>query len=85
MISSNSFSKDNPTVSSNSFSTTDPTVSSNSFSKDELTRGGYAWEGENLTDSGGIGDMISGTAPGISEGSGIAHFKNRTAPPDITH
>jgi len=84
-ISSNNFAKDVPTKSVNAFANSDPSVSANSFAKESLTPGGYAWEGENMTGGVGIGDMMSGIAPGVEEGGGILHFKNRTTPPDITH
>ena len=83
-ISSNSFAKDDPTTSANVAASTDPTVSTNVPARDPVTPGGYAWEGDNLTGGAGIGDMISGIAPGVEEAGGIAHFKNRTQP-TITH
>lgn len=85
MISSNSFSKDTPTPSSNSFTSDDATVSANAFSNDNPSVGGYAWEGENMTGGVGIGELMSGIAPGTEEAGGILHFRNRTTPPDITH
>ena len=84
-LSSNNFAKDVPTESVNSFANADPSVSANSFAKESLTPGGYAWEGDNLTGGIGIGDMISGIAPGVEEAGGLLHYRNRDNPPDISH
>lgn len=85
-LSANNFAKNVPTKSSNSFSNNDPSVSSNSFSDISMPKNSDVFEGENITGTAfGGPDAIFGDQYGQGNFGGFAHFKNRSATPDIDH
>jgi len=85
-VSGNSFAKKTVPKSSNVFVAKTVPTGSESFSKKPVARGTqHGWTGDNVTDAERIEDLYSSSTSGVNEPGGLAHFKNRTAPPDIAH
>lgn len=84
-VSTNSFTKKTELTSSHTFADKTITKGTN-VTKKNVTRGTqHGWEGTNVTDAEIVDSLYSSATSGFAEAGGIAHFKNRTAPPDISH
>ena len=86
IVANNTFSKKTIPKSSNTFTAKTISNGTESFAKKPITRGTqHGWTGDNVTDAERIEDLYSSATSGVNEPGGIAHFKNRTAPPDVSH
>ena len=85
-ISTNTFSDNTPPKSTNQFAAKTIETGSDTPVDKEIARGTqHGWEGDNVTDAEMIESLYTAPHAGVGEAGGIAHFKNRPTPPEITH